>query len=56
VAFTGKALGFDREYELVVQTRNEVDSTTWFSLTTLANEETDDLAKYMISVLLRFEQ
>jgi len=56
VAFTGKALGFDREYELVVQTRDEVDSTTWFSLTTLANEETDDLAKYMISVLLRFEQ
>jgi hypothetical protein len=56
VIFTGKPLGFDREYELTVQTRNDVDSTTWFSLTTLANEETDDLAKYMISVLLRFDQ
>jgi hypothetical protein len=56
VSFTGKVLGFDREYELIVQTHDDVDSTAWFSLTTLANEQTDDLAKYMISILLRFEQ
>ena len=56
VSFTGKVLGFDREYELVVQTRDDVDTMGWFSLTTLTTEQTDDLAKYMISVLLRFEQ
>jgi hypothetical protein len=56
VIFTGKPLGFDREYELTVQTRNEVDSTAWFSLSTLATEQTDDLAKYMVSILLRFDQ
>jgi hypothetical protein len=56
VAFTGKALGFDREYELIVQTYDDVDSTAWFSQTTLATEQTDDLAKAMISMLLRFDQ
>jgi hypothetical protein len=56
VSFTGKPLGFDREYELVVQTYDDVDSTAWFSLTTLATEQTDDVAKYMVSVLLRFDQ
>lgn len=56
VVFCGKVLGFDREYELVVQTHDDVDTTTWFSHTTLANEQTDELAKAMISVLLRFEQ
>lgn len=56
VKFTGKALGFDREYELIVQTRDEVDSTVWFSVTTLSTEQTDDLAKTMISMLLRFDQ
>ena len=56
VSFTGKALGFDREYELIVQTYNDVDSTAWFSHTTLATDQTDDLAKTMISMLLRFDQ
>jgi hypothetical protein len=56
VVFSGKVLGFDREYELVVQTRDDVDSTAWFSQTTLATEQTDDLAKAMISTLLRFDQ
>lgn len=56
VIFSGKVLGFDREYELVVQTHDDIDTTTWFSHTTLATEQTDDLAKAMISVLLRFEQ
>ena len=56
VIFSGKVLGFDREYELVVQTRDDVDSTAWFSQTTLATEQTDDLAKAMISTLLRFDQ
>jgi hypothetical protein len=56
VIFSGKVLGFDREYELVVQTHDEVDSTAWFSQTTLATEQTDDLAKAMISTLLRFDQ
>jgi hypothetical protein len=56
VSFTGKVLGFDREYELIVETRDDVDSTAWYSLTALATEATDDLAKSMISVLLRFEQ
>jgi hypothetical protein len=54
--FSGKALGYDREYELIVQTRDEVDSTAWFSKTTLTTDQTDDLAKAMISFLLRFDQ
>jgi hypothetical protein len=56
VLFTGKVLGFDRQYELVVQTYNDVDSTAWFSQTTLATDLTDDLAKQMIGYLLRFDQ
>jgi len=56
VLFTGKVLGFDRQYELVVQTRDDVDSTAWFSQTTLATDQTDDLAKQMIGYLLRFDQ
>jgi len=56
VKFTGKALGYDREYELIVQTRDDVDTTVWFSVTTLSTEQTDDLAKTMISMLLRFDQ
>ena len=56
MTFSGKPLGFDREYELVVVTRDEVDSTAWFSSTTLTTEQTDDLSKAMISVLMRFEQ
>jgi hypothetical protein len=56
VLLTGKVLGFDREYELIVETRDGVDSTAWFSHTTLAAEQTDDLAKGMIATLLRFDQ
>lgn len=56
VIFSGKPLGYDREYELVVQSRDEVDTTAWFSSTTLTTDQTDSLAKAMISVLMRFEQ
>jgi hypothetical protein len=57
VTFSGKALGFDREYELIVQTSHDnVDTTAWFSATTLTTEQTDDLTKAMLSVLIRFEQ
>lgn len=56
VTFSGKALGYDRDYELIVQTRDDVDTTAWFSSTTLTTDQTDDLSKTMISVLLRFEQ
>jgi hypothetical protein len=56
VTFSGKPLGFSRDYELIVVTRDDVDTTAWFSTTTLTTEQTDDLAKAMISVLLRFEQ
>ncbi len=56
VAFNGKVLGFERIYELVVQERDGVDATAWFSQTTLATEQTDDLAKGMLSTLLRFNQ
>lgn len=56
VTFSGKPLGFDREYELVVVTRDETDTTAWFSSTTLTTDQTDDLSKAMISVLMRFEQ
>jgi hypothetical protein len=56
ITFTGKVLGYDREYELIVQTRDDVDTTAWFSSTTLTTEQTDALAKTMISVLMRFEQ
>ena len=56
VKFSGKPLGFSREYELIVVTRDEIDTTAWFSSTTLTTEQTDDLSKAMISTLLRFEQ
>ncbi len=56
VIFSGKVLGFERVYELVVQDRDGVDVTAWFSQTTLLTEQTDDLAKGMISTLLRFDQ
>ena len=56
IVFSGKVLGFDREYELIVQSHGDVDTTVWFSSTTLAAEPTDVLAKYMISTLMRFEQ
>lgn len=56
VVFSGKPLGFSREYELIVVTRDDVDTTAWFSSTTLTTEQTDDLSKAMISVLLRFQQ
>jgi hypothetical protein len=56
VIFTGKVLGFERQYELIVLTRDDVDSTAWFSQTTLTTEQTDELAKGMISTLLRFDQ
>ncbi len=56
VKFSGKPLGFSREYELIVVTRDDVDATAWFSSTTLTTEQTDDLSKAMISVLMRFEQ
>ena len=46
----------ERVYELVVQERDGVDATAWFSQTTLLTEQTDDLAKGMISTLLRFDQ
>jgi len=56
VTFSGKPLSFDRHYELTVVTRDDVDTTAWFSSTTLTTEQTDDLSKAMISVLMRFEQ
>jgi hypothetical protein len=56
IVFSGKVLGFDRVYELVVQERDGVDATAWFSQTTLLTEQTDDLAKGMISTLMRFDQ
>lgn len=56
VVFSGKPLGFSREYELIVVTRDDVDTTAWFSSTTLTTEQTDDLSKAMISILLRFQQ
>jgi hypothetical protein len=56
VTFSGKVLGFDREYELIVVTRDDVDTTAWFSSTTLTTDQTDDLSKAMISVLMHFDQ
>jgi hypothetical protein len=56
VTFSGKVLVYDREYELVVQTYNDVDTTVWYSHATLTNEQPDDLAKSMISILLRADQ
>ena len=56
IVFSGKVLGFDRLYELVVQERDGVDATAWFSQTTLLTEQTDELAKGMISTFLRFDQ
>ena len=56
VTFSGKVLVYDREYELIVQTYNDVDTTVWYSHATLTNEQPDDLAKSMISILLRVDQ
>jgi len=56
IKFAGKVLGYDREYELSVQSLNGVDSTAWYSPTTLSTEQPDDLAKLMISLLLRADQ
>lgn len=56
VKFTGKVLGYDREYELTVQTYNGSDTTAWFSPTTLTTEQPDDVAKLMLSILLRADQ
>ncbi len=57
VTYSGKVLGFDREYELIVQTSHDyIETTAWFSSTTLTTEHTDDLTKAMISVLIRFDQ
>jgi hypothetical protein len=56
VTFSGQVLVYDREYELIVLTYNEVDTTVWYSHATLANEQPDDLAKSMISILLRSDQ
>ncbi len=56
VTFSGQVLVYDREYELIVLTYNEVDTTVWYSHATLANEQPDDLAKSMISILLRADQ
>ena len=56
IKFTGKVLGYDREYELTVQTYNGVDTTAWYSPSTLTTEQPDDLVKLMISILLRADQ
>ena len=56
IKFIGKALSYDREYELAVQNYNGVDSTAWYSPTTLSTEQPDDLAKLMLSLLLRADQ
>jgi hypothetical protein len=56
IKFTGKVLGYDREYELAVQNFNGTDTTAWYSPTTLSTEQPDDLAKLMISILLRADQ
>jgi hypothetical protein len=57
VIFSGKPLGFEREYELIVQTSHDnVETTAWFSSTTLTTEHTDALTKAMLSVLMRFDQ
>jgi hypothetical protein len=56
IKFIGKALSYDREYELAVQSYNGVDSTAWYSPTTLSTEQPDDLAKLMLSLLLRADQ
>jgi len=56
IKFIGKALSYDREYELAVQTYNGADTTAWYSPTTLSTEQPDDLAKLMLSLLLRADQ
>jgi hypothetical protein len=56
VTFAGEVLGYDREFELVVETRNEVDTTIWYSPGTLSSEAPDELVKTMLSLLLRANQ
>jgi hypothetical protein len=56
VTFSGEVLGYNREFELVVETRNEVDVTTWYSPGTLSSEAPDELVKSMLSILLRANQ
>jgi HEAT repeat protein len=56
VTFSGKAFGYNREYELIVQTYDFVDTTVWFSKGTLATEQPDYIAKSMLSVFLRADE
>jgi hypothetical protein len=57
VTYDGKPLGFERDYELIVQTSHDnVETTAWFSSTTLTTEHTDALTKAMLSVLMRYDQ
>jgi hypothetical protein len=56
VTFSGKAFGYNREYELIVQTHDFIDTTVWFSKGTLATEQPDYIAKSMLSVFLRADE
>jgi hypothetical protein len=56
VTFSGQVLGYDRAFELVVQTRNDLDSTIWYSPGTLSSEAPDELVRGMVSLLLRAQQ
>jgi hypothetical protein len=56
VTFFGKGFGYEREFELVVQSFGAIDQTGWFSQTTLTHEQPDEIAKAMISTFLRAEE
>ena len=56
VTFFGKGFGYEREYELIVQSFGELNSTIWFSHASLTNEQPDEIAKAMIATFLRAEE
>ncbi len=56
VTFSGKAFGYDREYELIVPTFGAADTTVWYNQSTLATDQPDDIAKTMLGVFLRAEE
>jgi hypothetical protein len=56
VTFSGKAFGYDREYELIVQSYGDSDTTVWYSQASLATEQPDEIAKTMLATFLRADE
>lgn len=56
VTFSGRAFGYDREYELIVQPYDGTDITVWYSQASLATEQPDEIVKSMLATFLRADE